>query len=271
MRSALRSLGLLGLFGAVRAVSACSADAADAATEAPPDVGETKRDGSAPTPGETPRDAGSSPDAAPPLAVPDPVVFVHGINGSSANFKVMIDRLVADGWPKERLSAIDFPDPKWGCNTENADTLKAHVAKVLAETGAKKIDLVAHSMGSLSSRRFVRDLGGAAIVSTYVTLGGPHHGVPSSCLNPLPVCVWKELCGSEPYLTALNTPPVTPGPAIWVSIFSHDDGTIPADSSKLDDAENIPFDGVEHDGENGLLQRPEVYAEVKRVLAYPNP
>lgn len=49
------------------------------------------------------RDAGSSEDL-------DPVLFVHGINGSSADFAVMLQRLVDDGWPADHLWAITFPD-----------------------------------------------------------------------------------------------------------------------------------------------------------------
>jgi triacylglycerol lipase len=219
-----------------------------------------------------PPDEGPVDASAPPAdtgAPPEPVVFVHGINGDSGDFKVMIDRLILDGWPQDRLSAIDYPDPSWGCNVDNAEILRQHVAKFLQQTGAAKIDLVAHSMGTLSSRKFIRDLGGAALVHTYVTLGGPHHGVPTACLDPLPICVHNELCADKPFLTGLNTPPVTPGPTIWVSIFSHDDHTVPWQSSELDGAENIAFDGVDHDGENGLTERADVYAQVKHVLQYP--
>src|SRR2546430_4446477 len=56
--------------------------------------------------------------------LPISVVFVHGINGSSADFAVMIRRLVADGWPADRLFAIDFPNPRFGCNIDNAALLR---------------------------------------------------------------------------------------------------------------------------------------------------
>jgi triacylglycerol lipase len=271
----MRSPYLPAFLGALSAVIACGAGSSDVADRSPMEAA-TDKDASTTTPPPapaTPVDAGTNaPEAATPKELPDPVVFVHGINGDSAQFKVMLDRFALDGWPSDRLSAIDYPDPAWGCNVDNAEFLRQHVMKVLADTGAKKIDLVAHSMGSLSSRKFMKDLDGAAVVSTYVTLGGPHHGVPMACLNPLDVCVWNELCGSKPFLTALNTDPVIVGPAIWVSIFSHDDKTVPSGSSPLPPpCEDIAFNGIDHDGPDGLLERPEVYAEVKRVLLYPNP
>ncbi len=262
-RSMILAALSVSLFGCAAADSSSDPTVAVApATTDPADAGSAAQE---PVPSA---DAGPADAAA---ALPDPVVFVHGVKGSSADFKVMIDRLVSDGWPRERLVALDFADPQWGCNADNAVTIKTNVDLLRAKTGAARVDLVAHSMGSLSSRRYVRDLGGKDAVATYVTLGGMHHGLDSSCLNPLPVCTWEELCGTKPYLVALNTAPVTPGPAKWVSIFSKTDETVPAASAHLDGAENIELDGIDHSGKSGLLERPEAYAQVKRVLTHPTP
>ncbi|MEQ8272018.1 MAG: hypothetical protein RKU31_00050 [Deltaproteobacteria bacterium] len=215
------------------------------------------------------RDAGVTRDAGPMTALPDPVLFVHGINGSSAEFDVMRMRLVDDGWPANRLFALDFEDPRWGCNVDNAQTIADEVARILQTTGASRIDLVAHSMGTLSSRHFLKVLGGTAQVNTYVTLGGLHHGNRLACLNPLDVCVWQELCPTNELLTNLNADPATPGDLAWVSIFSTDDGTVPVASSTLDGAENIEVSGVPHAGPGGLTEAEVVYDEVVRVLEYP--
>ena len=96
-----------------------------------------------------------------------------------------------------------------------------------------------------------------------------HHGVRSACLNPLPVCVWQEICGSNPFLTQLNDEPATPGDLFWVSIYSLDDETVAPDSAHLEGAENIEFSGIDHAGPNGLLEVAAVYSEVLRVLRYP--
>lgn len=202
-------------------------------------------------------------------ASPDPVLFVHGINGSAADFAVLIDALAAAGWPRDRLFAYTFTDPKFGCNGDNAKTIAGWVATIRAQTGADKIDLVAHSMGGLSSRHFLKHGGGAALVRTYVTLGSMHHGLGTPCLSPLDVCVWKELCENGPFVADLNASPATPGPAKWVSIFSTEDGTVPVASSRLDGAENIELHGIVHSGAGGLMESAVVLDEVKRVLAYP--
>ena len=213
-------------------------------------------------PGDAP-----SPDKGPSSHAP--VVMVHGVNGSSANYKVMIQRLVADGWPKGQLFTIDFPDPKWGCNLANAKIVEAVVKQVLIKTGASRVDLVAHSMGTLSTRYFMKNLGGHKMVDTYVTLGGMHHGLRSPCLSPLDVCVWKELCATGPFITQLNKAPATPGKCRWVSIHGTADTTVPNASSKLVGAENIQLKGVAHAGAQGLLEHQEAYKHVKRVLQYP--
>lgn len=213
------------------------------------------------------RDAGGRDGGT--VDAPDPVLFIHGINGSSAEFDVMRARLAQDGWPADRLFAIDFEDPQWGCNVDNAATIATEVTRILAVTGAPRIDLVAHSMGTLSSRHFVKFLGGLAHVNTYVTLGGLHHGNRLACLSPLDVCVWKELCPSQEFLSALNEDPATPGDLAWVSIYSTDDGTVPTSSSELDGAENIEVSGVVHAGPGGLTEDEGVYQHVKRVIAYP--
>ncbi|MBI5510511.1 MAG: hypothetical protein HY903_17275 [Deltaproteobacteria bacterium] len=215
-------------------------------------------------------DDGRAHDDNPPPVIYDPVVFVHGSGGSADNFAIMIDRLVASGWPRDRLFASTFESPKWGCNVDNAATIAAEVGNVLAATGARRVDIVAHSMGSVSSRYYMKNLGGAAKVGTYVTMGGMHHGLASPCLSPSGfVCTWDELCETGDFIAALNQPPVTPGPALWVSMYGGADSTVPNESSQLDGAENVLFPGVEHASPNGLLDTEAVEVEIERVLMYP--
>lgn len=208
---------------------------------------------------------------APACGARRPLVLVHGINGSSANFAVMKQRLIADGWPEAWIYLFDAKDPKWGCNVDNAEAIRLLVQKALKETCQPRVDIVAHSMGTLSSRNFMKNLGGAEVVNTYVTLGGPHHGLASPCYAPgfLGVCVWRELCESGDYVKQLNAPPAIVGSGPWVSIYGTGDTTIPNASSHLEGAENIAMPGVEHAGALGLNEDAATYAEVLRVLRYP--
>ena len=209
-------------------------------------------------------DAGTtmSPDAGPGI---DGIVFVHGINGSLTDWNTMVDRFKNDGWPADRLIARTYSDPRWGCNGTNANQLSGWVQE-LAGRGATRIAIVAHSMGGLSSRHYLQRLGGTSSAVVFITLGTMHHGLSNSCLSPLPVCVWQELCQSGPFITGLNTAPATPGPTKWVSIFSTGDTTVPVASSQLIGAQNIQLTGLTHDGVNGLQNSPLVYQHVKDSL-----
>jgi triacylglycerol lipase len=195
----------------------------------------------------------------------DGIVFVHGISGSEKDWRTMVERFKADGFPEDRLIARTYEEPTWACNTSNAETLRGWVQE-LKDRGARHIAIIAHSMGGLSARYYVQRLGGSESVDTFITLGTMHHGLLSSCLSPVSVCVWKELCSTGAFLADLNAEPATPGPTRWVSIFSGADAIVPAASSHLDGAWNINLEGLAHDGKNGLQKSAVVYERVKSAL-----
>ncbi len=213
-------------------------------------------------------DGGELPDAGLEdggIAPIDGIVFVHGINGSGANWDVMRERFKADGWPEERPVARTFKNPSWGCNTTNARHLDAWVGELEA-LGARRIAIVAHSMGGLSSRSFVKSLGGTGRVSVYTSPGTMHHGLRNPCTAPIPICVWPEWCSSGTFLADLNATPATPRPTAWTSILSDSDDTVPQSSSELEGANHILVNGLEHDGVNGLQDSEEVYRLVVQSL-----
>lgn len=129
-----------------------------------------------------------------------------------------------------------------------AEQLHARIEAVRCVTGAERVVLVAHSMGGLVARAYVRRFG-AQRVAKLITIGTPHHGsmlawsFPGACL--------AQMHPGNPWLVALNGNEGAAAPVPIVSIWSrHDSMVAPQASSVLGNAENIALIGVAH---NALL------------------
>jgi len=144
-------------------------------------------------------------------SAPVPIVFVHGNGDHAGLWDNTIWRFESNGYPRDRLFAIDLPNPVASSTTsarernrstpeDQAAALAAFVTRVLIRTGAQKVALVGSSRGGLTIRHYVRFGGGAAHVSHVITCGTPNHGVMASAtLQPE-----NEFNGFSPYLRALN-------------------------------------------------------------------
>ena len=58
----------------------------------------------------------------------------------------------------------------------NAEHIAAAIENILAETGAEKVNIIAHSKGGLDSRYAISTLGMGESVASLTTLSTPHHG-----------------------------------------------------------------------------------------------
>jgi len=171
--------------------------------------------------------------AGPPLPEPaPPIVFVHGNGDSAALWTTTVWRFESNGWPRERLHAIDLPDPGArdddgvpqagrSSTAEHAQYLAAEIDRVLARTGARQVVLVGNSRGGYAIRNVVRNHGAAPKVSMVVLGGVPNHGVwdlPAFRPN-------NEFNGAGPFLKALNAPQAADGSEVtagirWLTIRS---------------------------------------------------
>ncbi len=64
----------------------------------------------------------------------------------------------------------------WATVENNALSLKERMKEVLAETGAQKVNIIAHSKGGLEARYIISTLGMADSVASLTTISTPHHG-----------------------------------------------------------------------------------------------
>ncbi len=174
----------------------------------------------------------------------DPVVMVHGYGGNSFLWFWMMRNLIREGWPPEYLFAIDFSN-NVGCNERNAEELKAFIEEVLRRTGKEKVDIIAHSMGGLSARYYIKFLGGHTKVNDYVSLGTPHQGTPAAVFVSL-TCGGRQMVPGSDFLRRLNSGDATPSPVKYTSIWSTGDALVPCWSAYIPGARLEVVFGITH-------------------------
>lgn len=188
-----------------------------------------------------------------------PLILLHGHYYTKASLSVLRDRFIKDGWPEDRVVALDLPTTK--CTRAWSLELARAVEQVTRATGCRQVDIVAHSRGGLAARDYIRTLGGGRRVAHLVTLGTPHHGTWTS--RGCPECGCRETRPGSAYLRRLNRGDETPGPTRYTSISSRQDGVVSPRSAWLEGARNIEMRGVTH---TNLLKSVQVYAEIRGGL-----
>ena len=160
-------------------------------------------------------------------ATPDPILFVHGWNSSGSIWSTMIGRFAADGYAADRLHSWSYNTSQ--SNRTTAAQLGVKVDEILAATGAPKVDVISHSMGGLSSRWYVKFLGGDAKVDEWVSLGGPNHGTDTANFCWQTSCT--EMRVGSTFLRDLNAGDESPGAVRYATWWSPCDSVINPDSS----------------------------------------
>jgi triacylglycerol lipase len=203
-----------------------------------------------------------------------PIIFVPGNGDTAAIWMTTIWRFESNGWPRERLHAIDLPyplardddtkeQPGRSSAGEHMAFLAAEVKKVLAATGASKVALVGNSRGGYAIRNFIASDGGAAMVSHVVLGGVPNHGVAADQRARLD----NEFNGAGRFLVRLNGSGTNgnevPAGIAWMTIrsdrndkYAQPDGAILGrpgtptgvtfEGPALKGAENIVIAGLDH-------------------------
>lgn len=191
----------------------------------------------------------------------NPVVLVHGYLDNTSefgrsNFGALKDYLISQGWSDVRI--LQYSNPT-GSNIPNANELKAFVDNVLLETGSEKVDIVAHSMGGLSSRYYIKNLQGVDKVGALVTLGTPHYGTNTALTVSL-TGGGREMIPGSRFLNDLNSGDLTPGNIHYSSVYTYSDQVVPWWKSPVDGWNNkggwydLHISMLNHDSVHKLVQ-----------------
>jgi triacylglycerol esterase/lipase EstA (alpha/beta hydrolase family) len=143
----------------------------------------------------------------------------------------------------ESVYAISY-EPVYGDIDLWVPRLAACIDELLAATGQERVVLVAHSLGGLAARAYLRAYGGAK-VARVITLGAPHHGSMHAHLGAGENA--RQMEPGSPWLTALSAAENGGVAAPLVSIYSrHDNFVTPQASAAHPHARNVALAGVGH-------------------------
>lgn len=198
------------------------------------------------------------PPPPPPPPAHDPILFVHGLNASSSTWTTMVSRFKNDGWTSGELANWSYDYTK--SNATTANLIAKKVDSILKATGATKVDIITHSMGAMSARYYVRNLGGDGKVDALVTLGGANHGTTTAALCSFIWVSCTEMLPGSTFLANLNAGDETFGTPRYGAWWSPCDEVInPTSSAELLDA-SVETACLLH---SDLHEDLTVYAQVK--------
>ena len=195
---------------------------------------------------------------------PDPVLLVHGFNGSSHGWHALVASLEAKGYRASEIDAIDYDSDV--SNVDTAHLIAREADALRARTGATRIDVVSHSMGAISSRYYLERLGGSAHVDAWVSLAGVNEGTvwAYGCYVLAPC---REMVPTSSVLGQLNDhfhPTGTTRYGAWWSPC--DDAIIPRTNAELAGAQNVETSCLGH---SAVRDDPRVLAQVVHFLGEP--
>ena len=104
-----------------------------------------------------------------------PMVFIHGTGFRDRkwlNYWGRIPKALAQNGCEIYYGNQD----SWATIENNALALKERIQEVLAETGAEKVNIVAHSKGGMEARYIISSLDMSDYIASLTTISTPHHG-----------------------------------------------------------------------------------------------
>ena len=116
-----------------------------------------------------------------------PILFVHGVFFRDTKYFNYWGRIPGE---LEANGAVIFYGNHQSASSvaDSAAELKSRIIEILAETGAEKLNIIAHSKGGLDCRYAISKLGISDKVASLTTINTPHNGclVADYLLNKIP-------------------------------------------------------------------------------------
>jgi pimeloyl-ACP methyl ester carboxylesterase len=116
----------------------------------------------------------------------DPILFVHGIEGSGAQFESQKMRFMSNGYPESWIDEVDYNSTRAVADKSEVDQqIDDAIAALKQRTGSAQVDVVAHSLGTSVMYDYLTNGDKAAqrraSVARYINVDGQNQnpGVPT--------------------------------------------------------------------------------------------
>jgi pimeloyl-ACP methyl ester carboxylesterase len=158
--------------------------------------------------------SGGNNGCKPSAAHPYPVVLVHATFADEGSNWVTLAPLLANAgycvyafnYGETILSGLFGNVDGLGHITQSAEELKTFVSKVLSQTKASQVDLVGHSQGGMMPNYYLKYLGGASKVNTFVGLAPSNHGTTLDGITELIKNFPFATLAANTFLEAIGAP-----------------------------------------------------------------
>src|SRR3954454_871691 len=124
----------------------------------------------------------------------NPILFVHGIEGSGGQFESQKMRFMSNGYPRAWFDEVDYNSTRAVADKSEVDQqIDAAIASLKQRTGKSQVDVVAHSLGTSVMYDYLTNGATAAQrranVAHYINVDGQNKnpGVPT-------LAVWAGRC-----------------------------------------------------------------------------
>lgn len=198
-----------------------------------------------------------------------PILFVHGHGLYPKDWDYLTNYFIGRSYPPEYLYALKI-EPNTERNKIAAqDHIGPAVDRLLRVTGSKKVNIVSHSMGAVSSRWYASKIAPEK-VNAWISIAGSNHGTNALCkysdVAAMEMCpaysndsvkntIQTELNGDSPgkvdetpFGFGIDTkgvnriaPNITRGIYYWTIRIAVDEWILPSESAILDGAGGIPL------------------------------